>query len=51
MEALELVNIMAANVADISFEDDQQLCLDEYRAYWADIIGHAKPEDVPKLHQ
>lgn len=53
MEALELVNIMAANVADISFEDedDQQLCLDECRAYWADIIGHAKPEDVPKLHQ
>ena len=53
MEALELVNIMASNVADISFEDedDQQLCLDECRAYWADIIGHAKPEDVPKLHQ
>lgn len=53
MEALELVNIMASNVADISFEDedDQQLCLDECRAYWADIIGHAKTEDVPKLHQ
>lgn len=46
MEALELVNIMASNVADISFEDedDQQLCLDECRAYWADIIGHAKTE-------
>lgn len=53
MEVLELVNIMAVNVADISFEDedDQQLCLDECRAYWADIIGHAKREDVPKLHQ
>ena len=40
-------------MADISFEDedDQQLCLDECRAYWADIIGHAKTEDVPKLHR
>lgn len=35
MEALELVHIMAVNVADISFEDedDQQLCLDECQAY------------------
>ncbi|MCF0152908.1 SWIM zinc finger family protein [Megasphaera sp.] len=53
METLELVNIMAANVADISFEneDDQQLCLDECRDYWADIIDHAKPEELPKIHQ
>ncbi|WP_415944242.1 hypothetical protein [Megasphaera elsdenii] len=53
MEALELVNIVAVNAAELSFEDDddQQFCLDECRAYWADIIGHAELEDVPKLHQ